>query len=117
MNIDSEVFKHAARSIYYFEFPAGILVLMGCFVFGVGTVKGDVSLSNKHLLLGLFLFSLGAIWGGLRQFLRMAYANLKHGEGFGGFRGWPWWNLLVALMFVYPCRWSGQQLWRLISAQ
>ena len=109
-----EVIQHAAKSISHFRFPAGVLVLMGCLIFSVGVIKGEASLSNKHLLLGLFTFSVGAVLGELRHFLWMAGQNFKHAKGFHRFEGWPWWNVLNAAILLYLAIWSGRLLWPLV---
>jgi hypothetical protein len=105
--MDSEIIKEAAKSIYYFDFPAGILILMGCFVFGAGVITGDISLLNKRLLLGVFIFSLGPVCGEFRHFLTMLWRSR--------FRDWRFGNLLVAALFSYVCYWSARILWPLVQ--
>ncbi len=55
--MDKDELKGVAQQFYALGFPVNLIALIGAFAVGMAIFQGDISASNKRLILGAFLIS------------------------------------------------------------
>ncbi len=75
--------KGVARFLYALGFPLGLLAIVGAFSVGLAVWYGEISLSSKRLLLGIFLVSVsGFFWYLQRIYRTVAFIDEKKVKAF-----------------------------------
>lgn len=107
----SDELKSAMIVLRRLDFPSGVLAVLGGFSFGVGIFYGEISLTNRKLMFGIFLMLVAGAWHYLSGLVRLTLISFNSGKKRVSIQ-WSW--IIPAGIFLFLSYISGISLWNLM---